>query len=106
MLGKAEEIFGPLNGAEIVDAYTPLTIRDWVSSPEGSPYGIRRSVQQLPVAASFHRVAIGGLFFAGQNSMAPGILGTVLGSFQTVRQMIGQERFAAVYEELSKESKP
>jgi hypothetical protein len=43
--------------------------------------------------ASLHRTSIEGLFLAGQNSMAPGIMGTTLGSFQTVRRVIGQERF-------------
>jgi phytoene dehydrogenase-like protein len=93
LLGKAEEVFGSLAGAKIIDTYTPLTIRDWVNSPCGSPYGIMRSARQLPVAASLHRALPGGLFFAGQNALAPGILGTVLGSFQAVRQIMGHESF-------------
>ena len=95
LLRKAEEIFGPLNGAQVIDAYTPLTLRDWTSSPCGSPYGIMRSAQQLSVAAALHRRSTSGLFFAGQNALAPGVLGTVLGSFHAVRQMIGHDRFAA-----------
>jgi len=93
LLRKAEEIFGSLAGAKIIDAYTPLTLRDWVNSPDGSPYGIMRSVRQLPVAAALHRAPLGGLFFAGQNALAPGIVGTVLGSFQAVRQIMGHESF-------------
>ena len=93
LLGKAEEIFGSLADGKIIDAYTPLTLRDWVNSPDGSPYGIMRSVRQLPVAAALHRAPLGGLFFAGQNALAPGILGTVLGSFQAVRQIMGHESF-------------
>jgi all-trans-retinol 13,14-reductase len=38
---------------------------------------------------------VGGLYFAGQNALAPGVLGTLLGSFQTVRQMIGHDRFSS-----------
>ncbi|MDO8942173.1 MAG: hypothetical protein Q7U75_03270, partial [Desulfobacterales bacterium] len=95
LLEKAGEIFGNLTGAKLLDAYTPLSLRDWVGAPEGSPYGILRSAQQLPAAASLHRRMMGGLFFAGQNALAPGVLGTVLGSFDAVRQMIGAERFAA-----------
>ncbi|MCX5818481.1 MAG: hypothetical protein NT047_00990, partial [Deltaproteobacteria bacterium] len=98
LLGKAEEVFGSLAGAKIIDTYTPLTIRDWVNSPCGSPYGIMRSARQLPAAAVLHRKLLGGLFFAGQNALAPGILGTVLGSFQAVRQMIGYDHFASVFE--------
>ncbi|PIV03567.1 MAG: hypothetical protein COS57_10415, partial [Syntrophobacterales bacterium CG03_land_8_20_14_0_80_58_14] len=77
-------------------------LRDWVNSPEGSPYGIMRSVRQLPVAAALNRAPLGGLFFAGQSALAPGILGTVLGSFQAVRQMIDYDRFAPVFEGLLK----
>jgi all-trans-retinol 13,14-reductase len=103
LLGRAEEVFGPLTGAKIIDAYTPLTIRDWVNSPGGSPYGIMRSANQLAAAAVLHRRSLGGLFFAGQNALAPGILGTVLGSFQAVRQIIGHDRFASeVFEGLRK----
>ena len=93
LLGKAEEIFGSLAGGKVIDAYTPLTLRDWVNSPDGSPYGIMRSVRQLPVAAALHRAPLGGLFFAGQNALAPGILGTVLGSFQAVQQIMGHDSF-------------
>jgi all-trans-retinol 13,14-reductase len=93
LLGKAGEIFGSLAGAKIIDTYTPLTLRDWVNSPEGSPYGIMRSVRQLPIAAALHRAPLGGLFLAGQNALAPGIVGTVLGSFQAVRQIVGREVF-------------
>lgn len=95
LLRDAVGIFGSLAGAKLVDAYTPLTLRDWVDAPEGSPYGILRSMRQLPVAATLHRLAPAGLFFAGQNALSPGILGTLLGSFQAVRQLLGPERFAA-----------
>jgi all-trans-retinol 13,14-reductase len=90
---EATKLFGHLKGAKILDIYTPLTIRDKVGSPGGSAYGILRSVKQLMKTASLHRTSIEGLFLAGQNSMAPGIMGTTMGSFQTVRRVIGQERF-------------
>ncbi|MBM4312476.1 MAG: NAD(P)/FAD-dependent oxidoreductase [Deltaproteobacteria bacterium] len=103
LVGEAGEIFGPLTGAEVLDAYTPLTIRDWVNSPQGSPYGIMRSSKQLHATTFLHHVNLKGLFFAGQNALSPGALGTLLGSFQTVRQMIGHERFSReVFEKLSR----
>ncbi|MFH2075746.1 MAG: NAD(P)-binding protein [Pseudomonadota bacterium] len=105
LLRDAEGVFGPLAGAKLIDAYTPLTLRDWVDSPEGSPYGILRSMRQLPVAATLHRLIPAGLWFAGQNALSPGVLGTLLGSFQTVRQMIGPDHFAAeIFERLVKGS--
>ena len=91
---EASKIFGYLNGMKILDIYTPLTIRDMVNSPEGSAYGILRSTRQLMKTASLKRTSIEGLFLAGQSSVAPGIMGTMLGSFHTVRQIIGHERFS------------
>jgi all-trans-retinol 13,14-reductase len=94
-IDEASMLFGSLRGMKILDIYTPLTIRDRVNSPGGSAYGILRSTGQLLKTASLRRTSIDGLFFAGQNSLAPGIMGTMLGSFQTVRNVIGHERFSS-----------
>lgn len=93
LISEASDIFGPLTDGKILDSYTPLTIRDWVASPDGSPYGILRSTGQLMQAASLNRTSIKGLHMAGQNKTCPGVMGTVLGSFQAVMQIIGHERF-------------
>jgi all-trans-retinol 13,14-reductase len=93
LIDEAARLFGLFRDMKILDIYTPLTIRDRVSSPGGSPYGILRSAGQLMKAASLNRTSIKGLFLAGQNRLSAGIMGTILGSFQTVRQIIGQERF-------------
>jgi all-trans-retinol 13,14-reductase len=93
LLQKANEVFGPLKNARILDVFTPLTLRDYVNCPEGSCYGVLRSSGQLLKVASLSKVPISGLFLAGQNAMAPGVLGTILGSFNAARQIIGTERF-------------
>lgn len=94
VISEASAIFGPLADAGILDTFTPLTLRDWVSSPDGSPYGILRSAGQLMKTASLSRTSVKGLHLAGQNRLCPGIMGTVLGSFQAVMQIVGTERFA------------
>ncbi|MGP8154170.1 MAG: phytoene desaturase family protein [Smithella sp.] len=93
LLKKAEEIFGDLKDAQILDVYTPLTIWDYVNSPEGSCYGIMRSSGQLLKAFSLNNIPIPGLFLAGQNAVAPGAMGCILGSFNAARQIIGDKRF-------------
>jgi all-trans-retinol 13,14-reductase len=93
LIDEAQEVFGPFRQMSILDIYSPLTIRDQVHSPGGSAYGIMRTTKQLMQVASLNRPAIKGLFLAGQNRLASGILGTMLGSYQAVRQAIGQERF-------------
>lgn len=101
LLKEAEGIFGPLAGAKVLDAYTPLSLRDWVGSPNGAPYGIMRSMHQLPALSALSRLAPAGLSFAGQNALSPGVLGTLFGSLQVARQVIGPDRFASeVFERL------
>ncbi|MDD5168635.1 MAG: NAD(P)-binding protein [Syntrophales bacterium] len=93
LIGEAEALLGRFAEIKMVDVYTPLTLRDWVNSPGGSPYGILRTTGQLMKAASLNRTIIKGIYLAGQNRLCPGIMGTTLGSFQMVKQMLGQERF-------------
>jgi hypothetical protein len=52
-------------------------------------------MRQLPVLAALSRLGPAGLSFAGQNALSPGILGTLLGSLQVARQVLGPDRFAA-----------
>jgi len=92
-LQQAQMVLGPLKDARIIDVFTPLTIRDYVHCPLGSCYGIMRSAQQLLKIASINNLPIGGLYLTGQNALAPGVLGSILGSFEAVRKVIGTEEF-------------
>ncbi len=93
LIGQAEKFTGPLSDARLLDVFTPLTIRDWVNSPNGSAYGIMRSTEQLLSAAMLNRTSLRGLYLAGQSVLSPGILGTILGSLATVQFIIGPQRF-------------
>ncbi len=93
LLEEAEGLFGSLKSSKIIDAYTPLTLRDWVNSPGGSAYGVMRSSSQTLATALLNRTAVKGLYLAGQNVMAPGIIGTIMGSFSTVKLILGTDEF-------------
>jgi phytoene dehydrogenase-like protein len=93
LIQRVETITGPFGQIEVIDVFTPLSIRDWVNSPGGSAYGVMRSEDQLLSAAILNRTAVKGLFLAGQSVMAPGVLGTILGSLITTKFMVGPERF-------------
>jgi len=93
LIAEIEAVAGPFSGLQVIDVYTPLTIRDWVGSPNGSAYGVMRSTDQLMSAALLNRTALRGLFLAGQSVLAPGILGTILGSLATVQLIVGSQRF-------------
>jgi all-trans-retinol 13,14-reductase len=95
LINRIEPVIGKLDAPEVIDTYTPLTIRDWVNSPGGSAYGVMRSDNQMLSAALLNRTAVKGLYLAGQSVMAPGILGTILGSMITTKFILGPERFSA-----------
>jgi all-trans-retinol 13,14-reductase len=93
LIAQAEKAIGPFSDIHLLDTSTPLTIRDWVNSPDGSAYGVMRSTQQMLSTAMLNRSSLQGLFLAGQNVLSPGFLGTILGSLVAVQFIIGQARF-------------
>ncbi len=96
LVAEAEAVLGALPGLRILDLYTPVSISDWVGSPQGSAYGVMRSVGQRFQAALLNRTPVKGLFCAGQSVLAPGILGTALGAAQTAMFVAGSEPVARI----------
>jgi phytoene dehydrogenase-like protein len=94
ILCQAKEVFTNLKDPVIIDVFTPLTLRDYVNCPEGSCYGIMRSSRQMMKIASLSNIPLSGLYQAGQNVVAPGVLGCLLGSLSTALQIAGRERFS------------
>lgn len=93
LIAEAEDFLGSFRDLRILDAYTPLTMRDWVNTPGGSAYGVLRSSSQALATALLNRTAVQGLFLAGQNVLAPGMIGSIMGSFATVKLMLGAAEF-------------
>ncbi|RUA03646.1 MAG: hypothetical protein DSY89_00255, partial [Deltaproteobacteria bacterium] len=93
MIARISGTLGPFKSLKLLDTYTPLTIRDWVNSPGGSAYGAMKSSDQLLSTALLNRTAINGLYLAGQSVLAPGAMGTILGSFVTAKFILGPKRF-------------
>ena len=69
-----------LGRLELLDIATPLTFRDWLSSPEGALYGIKHRLVDLPLLP---RTRVEGLYLSGQAVVAPGVLGALCASFLT-----------------------
>jgi hypothetical protein len=93
LLQNAGQVLGNLKNPEILDIFTPLTLRDYVNCPEGSCYGVMRKTSQLLKIASLNNIPVSGLYLAGQNAVAPGVLGSILGSFNVAKRIAGTERF-------------
>jgi phytoene dehydrogenase-like protein len=94
---QAERVLRPLQKARLLDVFTPLTLRDYVNCPEGSCYGLLRSSGQLMKLTTLNNLSVGGLCLAGQNAVSPGVMGSMLGSFNAVRMIVGRERFGRLF---------
>lgn len=102
LLRSADKVLGQLKDPRIIDVFTPLTLRDYVNCAEGSCYGLMRSSSQLLKLASLNNVPLSGLYLAGQNVVAPGVLGCLLGSLDAVRRITGRERLAEEIKSMEK----
>jgi len=71
-----------------IDGATPLTIKDYCSTPTGSMYGLRHSINQFNPAPV---TKAKGLTLAGQSIVAPGILGTIVSAYLTCGIIMGHE---------------
>jgi all-trans-retinol 13,14-reductase len=68
---------------------TPLTLRDFANNPFGSVYGVKHKVGQYnPIPLT----KVKGLFLAGQATVAPGILGTVISAFLVCGFILGHQQ--------------
>lgn len=93
MIDIADTVLGPLGDYTILDISTPLTMRDWAASPEGSIYGIMRSVTNDLQYAVLTRMPVRSLYLVGQNAIAPGLLGVTLSVLRGVGEIAGRGKF-------------
>ena len=90
-LGEAEGAIGPIRDAQIIDVWTPLSLRDWVRAPQGGTYGVRHSIRDGLDFLVLAHPPLDHLFLVGQNAIAPGLLGTSMGVLRTVGAIGGRE---------------
>ncbi|MDK9706984.1 MAG: NAD(P)-binding protein [Desulforhopalus sp.] len=93
MIEIAGDVLGPLGEYSILDISTPLTMRDWAASPEGSVYGLMRSVKNDLQYAVLTRMPVRSLYLVGQNAIAPGLLGVTLSVLRGVGEVAGRGNF-------------
>ncbi|MCG9909664.1 MAG: NAD(P)/FAD-dependent oxidoreductase [Flavobacteriales bacterium] len=79
------------DSVQSVYASTPLSYRDYIGSPEGSMYGIRKDARS-PYASVFSpRTKISNVFMTGQNLNLHGIVGVTISSVITAGEILGNE---------------
>jgi all-trans-retinol 13,14-reductase len=82
---------GPLHAPQIIDIWTPLTMRDWVTAPEGSTYGVKHSITDGLDYLVLSRSPLDRLFLVGQSALAPGLLGVGMGVLRVVSVIAGRQ---------------
>jgi phytoene dehydrogenase-like protein len=95
-LAEVAEAIGPIHGAQIIDTWTPLTLRDWVGAPQGGTYGVRHSMRDGLDFLVMSRPPLGRLFLVGQSAIAPGLLGISMGVRRVVGALAGREALGAL----------
>ncbi|MBI5017236.1 MAG: NAD(P)/FAD-dependent oxidoreductase [Deltaproteobacteria bacterium] len=71
-----------------LEAATPLTLRDYAASPNGSLYGVKHSVTQINPQS---RTRVPGLYLAGQAVASPGVLGAMISAFLACGNLVGHD---------------
>jgi all-trans-retinol 13,14-reductase len=70
---------------------TPLTYKDYIGTPEGSLYGIKKDFRN-PIASIVNtKTRISNLSLTGQNIVFHGILGATIGAFVTCFNFVDQK---------------
>jgi all-trans-retinol 13,14-reductase len=77
------------NQVDRCELATPLTMRDYMYSPDGALYGAQRHVGHYPLQAT---TRVAGLYLSGQALVAPGVMGAMISAFNTCGTMLGRER--------------
>lgn len=84
VIDRLEERFPGIRSAiKSVYSSTPITYRDYVSTPEGSMYGIRKDFNHAIRTQINTKTHVPNLFLTGQNIIFHGILGATIGALVT-----------------------
>lgn len=71
---------------------TPLTYLDYISTCEGSAYGLKKDHEKLMFTMLTPRTPLPNLLLTGQNLNLHGVLGVSMTSFFTCAELIGMEK--------------
>ena len=89
LLKQLERDFpGIRNNIKEVYSSSPLTLRDYTGTKEGSMYGILKDKDYLEQTFISHHTKIPNLFFTGQNINSHGILGVAVSALITSSEFV------------------
>ena len=77
------------NAIEKISASSPLTIRDFTGSKNGSLYGIEKDCNNMIISHIVPRTKINNLYLTGQNINLHGMIGVALSAILTAGEFVG-----------------
>ncbi len=77
------------DGIDKVFSGTPLTIRDYLKSKDGSMYGYKKDLNNIVKSQVLPRTKVKNLFLTGQNINLHGIIGVPLSAIVTAGEFVG-----------------
>jgi phytoene dehydrogenase-like protein len=81
---------------KVMDAASPLTLRDHLNSPDGSAYGVKQKLGQFNLLG---KLRLRNTYAAGQSSVLPGLVGAMMSSFIVARSIVGKEEYSSFLRE-------
>lgn len=74
----------------LLDSASMLSFKDYLHTPFGCAYGIKQKIGQMSL---FGRLPVRNIYAAGQSSVLPGVVGSMMSSFILARTLIGKDTF-------------
>lgn len=91
LIGIIEERFPGLRaGIKSVHSTTPLTFRDYIGTPDGTMYGIRKDSASPLRTFIAPRTKVPNLLLTGQNLNLHGLLGVTVSAVATCAELVGK----------------
>ncbi|MCO6462429.1 MAG: NAD(P)/FAD-dependent oxidoreductase [Saprospiraceae bacterium] len=104
---RLESIF-PHFREMIIDAYcsTPLTYRDYLSAPEGTPYGVKKNFNNILYSFVAPKMTIPNVYLTGQSTDLHGVYGASVSALLTLSELeVGKDIFDEINHFLKLEDK-
>ncbi|RRD45030.1 FAD-dependent oxidoreductase [Buchananella hordeovulneris] len=91
---------------DYVDVSTPLTFEHYTAQPGGACYGLPGTPQRVAAGPIGPRTPVPGLFLTGQDVVASGIAGALMGGVAAASQVLGPHGYPLIASRLRKPPRP
>lgn len=92
IMDEIEKVFPDIRGSiNKIYSATPLTLRDYLGTKEGSLYGYKKDCRNISHSLLMPKTKVENLFLTGQNINLHGIMGVPLSAISTAGALVGAD---------------